>query len=244
MNCKACDHYCGLVKNPVFPVFEKFEKDFEQLHKFIDDIGRILILGGEPLLNPEIDRYIELSRRLYPIAKIIIITNAILLPKMPEKFFDTVRENNVVIQITFYPPMQSKMQMIKNLLTEKQVNFTIGNMIQAFMMRQTLQQHDDINKTFLQCHQSRCNMLYDGKVAACNLPFMTKYFNAYFNKNLPQDGALDLYAENLNAEKIKRHLLTPFERCRYCTQPKFIKWDTVKQPSKISDWTNDHLIAN
>lgn len=73
---------------------------------------------------------------------------------------------------------------------------------------------------------------------------MTKYFNEYFNANLPQDGILDLYEDNLTVEKIKKHLITPFERCRYCIKPHSIKWSTIKYPSQLSDWVVDYPVAN
>ena len=239
LNCAACEHYSGLVKEPHFPDLEKFSRDFERLHELIDDIGMIRILGGEPLLNPQLNEYIKLSRRLYPYALIHIVTNAILLPKMPDEFFDTVRENNASITISFYPPLESKMSAIKSFLEKKGVAFGIGSLIKNFTCKQTLQPHDRPREIFLQCLQSHCHNLYDGKIAACFLPFTTKYFNAYYDKNLPEDGALDLYEPGLTTEKLKAHLLTPFERCRYCTPPVEVKWRALKNPSPISDWVND-----
>ena len=241
LNCRACEHYCGLVKDPKFTFFPKFAQDFERLHNFIDDIDMIRILGGEPLLNPEISEYVKISRRLYPHANVYVVTNAILLPKMPDDFFNTVRENDAIIFISFYPPMQSKMPEIQRLLTEKRVKFGISQLATEFTIKQTLRRHDHAQEIFLQCVQANCHNLYEGKIAACFLPFTTKYFNAYYNKNLPEDGALDLYDENLTTEKLKAHLLTPFERCRYCTRPVAVKWDTIKHPSPVTDWTNDHL---
>ena len=241
LNCRACEHYCGLVKDPKFTFFPKFAQDFERLHNFIDDIDMIRILGGEPLLNPEISEYVKISRRLYPHANVYVVTNAILLPKMPDDFFNTVRENDAIIFISFYPPMQSKMPEIQRLLTEKRVKFGISQLATEFTIKQTLRRHDHAQEIFLQCVQANCHNLYEGKIAACFLPFVTKYFNAYYNKNLPEDGALDLYDENLTTEKLKAHLLTPFERCRYCTRPVAVKWDTIKHPSPVTDWTNDHL---
>lgn len=242
MNCKYCEHYSGLVKTPKFTDLQKFTRDFEQLHKFIDDIGVIRILGGEPLLNPEVGEYVKLSRRLYPLTKIFVVTNAILLPKMPDEFFDTLRENNAGLNISFYPPLESKMPDIKKFLEEKRVEFYVADKpIKEFTIKQTLTRRDYREKMFLQCFQSHCHNLYDGKIAACFLPFTTKYFNEYFNKNLPEDGALDLYEEGLTTEKLKKFLLTPFERCNYCTPPIAAKWDTISNPSPITDWTNDHL---
>ena len=243
MNCKYCEHYSGLVQTPKFTNLEKFTRDLEQLHKFIDDIGMIRILGGEPLLNPEVDEYVKLSRRLYPLANIFVVTNAILLPKMPESFFETLRENNAGIHISFYPPLKSKIPEIKNLLERERVIFIIGNLAEEFTIKQTINQHNHGREIFLQCFQANCHNIYEGKIAACFLPFTTKYFNAYYEKDLPEDGSLDLYEDGLTTEKLKRFLLTPFERCRYCTPPVAVKWEPVTYPSPITDWTNDHLTA-
>lgn len=239
LNCKACEHYSGLVKEPHFTDLKKFIKDFERLHEFIDDIGMIRILGGEPLLNQEINEYIKLSRRLYSKAIIYVVTNAILLQKMPEDFFETLRECKAAIWISFYPPLESKMPEIKKLLEEKGVRFNVSPLNKNFTVKQTLKQHDYPREIFLQCFQAHCHNLYDGKIAACFLPFTTKYFNVYYGKDLPEDGALDLYDETLTTEKLKAHLLTPFERCRYCTPPVAVEWTTIKNPSPITDWIND-----
>lgn len=239
LNCKACTHYAGLVREPHFPNLQKFTQDFEQLHKFIDDISRIRILGGEPLLNPEINAYIELTRRLYPRAVIFVVTNALLLPKMPDEFFDTLRRCNVAIHISFYPPLLSKASAIVELLNSKRVLYESDSLIRSFRMPQTLRPHNDAQGMFLQCNSAHCHNLYDGKMVVCPESFTTKYFNEYYNENLPLDGALDLYETGLTTEKLKRHLLTPFERCRYCNPPVNVEWKSIKHPSPLSDWVTD-----
>ena len=74
------------------------------------------------------------------------------------------------------------------------------------------------------------------KLASCFLPFTTKYFNRYFDKNLPEDGAIDLYEEGLTIEKIMHRLSTPFERCRYCTEAEEQPWHIIHEPSVLEDW--------
>ncbi len=240
LNCKACEHYSALVNKPKFPIYEEFEKDMEQLHKFIDDIGRIRILGGEPLLNPEINKYIILARKFYTQSDIVVVTNAILLPNMPKDFFETLRQQNVGIHISFYPPLESKMESIKNLLDSEAIRYRVEDEpAEFFTCKQTLKKHNQPLEIFMQCFQAHCNNLYEGKIASCFLPFTTKYFNSYFQKNLPEDGAIDLYDENLTTEILKERLLTPFERCCYCTRPVNVKWQTVKFPSVLSDWVNE-----
>ena len=171
MNCKYCEHYSGLVNTPKFTNLERFTCDLNQLHKFIDDIGMIRILGGEPLLNPEVGEYVKLCRKLYPFANIFVVTNGILLPKMPDEFFDTLKQNNAGIHISFYPPLESKMPSIKQLLEDKQVSYHIFPMVNEFTIKQTLNRHDHKREIFLRCFQAHCHNLYEGKISACFLPF-------------------------------------------------------------------------
>ncbi|MBR2215787.1 MAG: radical SAM protein [Selenomonadaceae bacterium] len=238
LNCKACEHYSGLVKTPRFPNFEKFSQDLRVLHKFIDDIGTIRILGGEPLLNPEINRYMVLTRKLYPSTQIFVVTNGILLPQMPEDFYKTMREQNIYLALSLYPPMSSKLPTIKKLLAEQGIPHYIGNLANTFTMKQTLRRAPTPD-WFLHCFQAQCHNLYDGKLAVCFLPFTTKYFNEYFGKHLPEDGAIDLYDQGLTTEILKERLLTPIERCRYCQAPVEVAWEQMHRPSILSDWIAD-----
>lgn len=236
LNCKMCTEYCALVTKPTFMSFEKFTRDFSQLRKFIDDFGAIRILGGEPLLNPEVGKYVKFCRELYPITPLHLVTNAILLPKMSDEFFDTVRENDVEICISFYPPMQSKMPQIQQLLDQKRVRYNIGSLVNIFSKNQVLERHNFAEQVFKGCGWSQCHNFCDGKIAACFKPFVTKYFNAYYHKDLPEDGAIDLYSEGLTTEKLKAQLLKPFDRCSYCTNSLGYSWGTVSHLSPISDW--------
>lgn len=235
LNCKACEHYSGLVDKPTYPVFNQFVRDFQKLHDYIDDIGVIRILGGEPLLNKEIEEYVKLARGLYPEAIIYIVTNGILLKQMPEHFYHTLRKTNTRINISFYLPLEEKMPEILDFLKKKKIVFELSPLMREFEMKQTLQKKEH-PEYFFRCFQSRCHNLYDGKIAACFLPFTTKYFNRYFNKNLPEDGAIDLYTSGLTTEAIKAQLLQPFERCCYCRDAIMVDWAQIKKPSDLSDW--------
>lgn len=236
LNCIACEHYSGLVKKPVFPVFEKFNQDLWKLHEYISDIGVIRILGGEPLLNPEIERYLRLTREVYPLADIRVVTNGLLLFSMPESFYCTLREIGGEIYISFYSPLEKRKNELEAFLKEQEVRYVFTSLITEFTKKQVLRKQEDVTGIFWQCHQSHCNNLYDGKVAACFLPFTTKYFNNYFKKDLPIDGAVDLYKEGLTTEELKLALSTPMERCAYCTSPVSVKWGVIGEPSVLSDW--------
>ena len=185
MNCKACGHHSSLVTKPVFPDIKKFTCDFEQFHKFIDDITIIRIMGGEPLLNPEVNEYIKLTRRLYPLADLQVVTNAILLLKMPEEFFDTLQSNNVSLDISLYPPMLSKAASIVQFLQEKQIRFHMSQPIKKFQSMFSITKNNQALDSFLNC--GYCATIYGGKTAVCTAPFTIKYFNRYFGKNFSEN---------------------------------------------------------
>ncbi len=240
LNCANCEHYSGLVTHPVFPDFSKFSQDLNRLKYFFDDIGIIRVLGGEPLLNPEIEDYIKLVSSVYPNAMIHVVTNALLLERMPDSFFDTLRNchEGSGIWISLYPVMSSKIGELKAFLNEKNVAYGISEINETFRKQQKLERSDDnaLMKKYATCFQKGCVNLYDGKIAACFLPFTTKYFNKYFDQTLPEDGAVNLYEEGLTTEMIRRRISKPFERCRYCAEPIDHPWHTIHNPSTLEDW--------
>ena len=239
LNCRACEHYSGLVENPKYPIFDDFKKQFIRLKELINDIGVIRILGGEPLLNKEIEKYLELTRKLYPEASICIVTNALLIKSMPDSLFDTMKRENIYFSISFYPPLENGMNDILSFLKEKEVQYIIFEMAKKFTMKQTLVRKSDMNY-FRRCYQARCNNFYEGKLAACFLPFTTNYFNEAFKDELsepiPLDGAIDIMQDDVTVEDIKKWLITPFDRCRYCTDPIEIEWSVVGKDRKLEDW--------
>ncbi|MBQ1901779.1 MAG: 4Fe-4S cluster-binding domain-containing protein [Lachnospiraceae bacterium] len=236
LNCKACEHYSGLVHEEIFTDYDKFERDLRRLHEFVDDIGMIRILGGEPLLNPDIEKYIKLVHELYPQTLRYVVTNGLKLLSMPDSFYHTVRDTYTNIWMSYYPPVRNKRDQIEDKLRQMDVNYGISDLNMEFTMKQVLEPMPGLNH-FYHCMQAHCHNLYDGKIAACFLPFTTKYFNREFDKNLPEDGYVDIYEEDMTSERIQRRLLTPFERCRYCSDKSIpVKWEVMHEPSILSDW--------
>ena len=202
-------------------------------------------MGGEPLLNPEVNEYIKLTRKMYPFSIIFLVTNAILIPKMDDEFFDTIRECNAIIQISLYPPMASKIESVKKLMNDKKVAYNVitnnGAPITKFFMNQTLKPHNNEKEIFLTCGSAPCHNLWEGKLLTCPRPSAIKFFNDYYHKNLPEDsGIINLYDEDLTTEKLREFMIKPFKLCKYCTPRFFVDWDTVKHPSPISDWVIEY----
>lgn len=238
LNCKYCTHYSPLVTDPVFSDYESFASDLQQLKKFIPDIGIIRILGGEPLLNPDLGKFITLTRELYPTSIITVVTNGLLIKQMNSALVELMKEKMAFIHISLYPPLQDKIQEIKQFLYEQEIPYTITEMNREFSKTQILNPHSD-EDFFYSCFQASCTCLQDGKLAPCYAPFTTKYFNEAFSQNLPTDEGIDLYNDTLTLEDLKTRLLLPMERCFYCVSGKAYPWEIVGKHSMLEDWVID-----
>lgn len=77
LNCDYCSHYC----NVGYPGDIDFGTGREWLAAWSKRISpeQIRLLGGEPLLHPDLDKYILATKELFPRAKRTVTTNGILL---------------------------------------------------------------------------------------------------------------------------------------------------------------------
>lgn len=238
LNCKYCTHYSPLVKDAKFTNYYDFEQDLNRLKNYIDDIGVIRILGGEPLLNPELPRFIELTRQLYPMSVITVVSNGMVIDRISDELVDTMNRNMAFFHISYYPPLEDRMDSIKRFLVEKKIPFTASPKMDKFLKTQKLTASDNTD-FFYNCFQATCTCIYEGKIAPCFAPFTTKYFNDAFDKELPEGEGIDLYDEENTTESVKLKLLFPLERCRYCYAGTPYKWEIIGKNSCIEDWADE-----
>lgn len=229
MNCKGCGHF-SCIAEPEFANIDQHIKDMERLSELVNfDI--LKILGGEPLLHPQINDFMKVTRKFFPKSFIVLLTNAILLPTMPPPFWETVVQNNIAIFITLYKPMAEKKQEFINLLNSHKVR---GNIIETtkFFSRLDITGSQNSSESFDHCKVKSCRFLESGKMATCCFPFLTRHLNKKFNLNIFDDdnGIIDIHNPELNAESLIKFLNTPFEMCKYCTRKEeYFDWDFTKK---------------
>lgn len=103
LNCKGCTHYSPLAPKE-FESIETLERTAAHLGAVTaDNIGDVYLIGGEPLLYPQLTEAIKTLRRHFPKNGIKLFTNGLLLPKMDDKFWHTVKQNDITIALTIYP---------------------------------------------------------------------------------------------------------------------------------------------
>lgn len=237
LNCKGCSHFSNLVSTPVFPDAEQFQRDLIQLSKYFSHIHDFYLLGGEPLLNPDIETYITSVRNAFPYTQIIIVTNGILLQTLNYKLIQCIKAHHVHISISDYTCLDR--EKIITFIRKHKLSADLREGKECFSKYLNPKGNSNKNEVFSNCIRRNCTYLAKGKIAACCQPFVIHYFNQYFKENIPENEGINLYEPNLNGWEIQKRLITPMESCRYCSADVPFDWAPSKAPYSKEDWCVD-----
>lgn len=102
LNCRGCEHYSS-ISDPVFADLGRTTADLERLAELFESIEQIYLLGGEPLLHPEVERFVTETRRIFPRTRLYVMTNGILVSRMPEPFWAALHAGNATLLCDSYP---------------------------------------------------------------------------------------------------------------------------------------------
>lgn len=244
LRCKGCDHFACIADEYFFPP-EIIHRDLERMAEIFcgDYIMKIAVMGGEPLLHPNLNEILADVRHFFPHTIIRLTTNGLLLLKQDENFWRTCRENNVTIVNTKYPINLDFDAMQKKALTEG-VKFQFfegtGEDRARYSFKKIINMSGDSNPvdSFSRCHISNYgNILLDGKFYGCPFSVQSyRIFNKKFGQNLrmTEDDYLDIYKVN-NKEEFFKFAARPKFYCRYCKGiSSEFPWSRSKQ--EMSEW--------
>lgn len=232
--CKGCALFSPLA-TPTFLDITQHEKDMSRLHTLFDNINLIRLLGGEPLLNPDIIQIIALTKEYFPSSSLHILTNGTLLSKMDDFFWKNLRLYNVEIDISLYPPFFNQELKLKTLCKNNAIPCHITHKTH-FKRVLNLNGNSNATEAFSQCVFKVSTFLNNGKISACSLPSTAHIFNDYFNMHICEEGTLDIHASHIQGQDILEFLHTPTKTCKYCSLTP-VKYNWTSPCSKTpSEW--------
>ena len=244
LNCKSCAHFSPIAE-PEFIDVEEFRRDFQRMGEiFNHDCERINILGGEPLLHPELVTMIKIARKNFTSGIIVVFTNGILLPKIGNEFWQACHDNNIGVLISAYP-IDIGTDKVKALAKKfgVSIEYEGGKKEHEFdtfiVYPVNLKGDGNAKLNFALCERANdCITLSHGRLFTCVFAPHVHHFSKYFKKSITitEDDSIDIY-DDVNADDILRKLTEPLPACRYCDiidHPRFIKWGISNRD--ISEW--------
>ncbi len=241
LNCKCCNHFSPLIdKEFVDP--DSLEKDFARLSELTGrNNENIDLMGGEPLLHPEIIKIMEIARKYFD-GPINIVTNGILLPKMKEDFWQSCKKNNIRITVTSYPIKLDRVLIKKTAKLNSvklKMRMQMMNIHTWCRLPKDINGGQDIQDNFKLCLVANfCVFLKDGRLSTCCLPLVADRFNNFFDVKfkIEDNDFIDIYTAKDKSE-IYNFLCKPIPFCRFCKIREWnvgIEWGVSKK--EIHEW--------
>lgn len=237
LKCAGCTHFSPLAKEEFLDPAE-FEKDIKRLSNLTRGNTRFInLLGGEPLLHPQICKLLEMTRNAFPNTLIRVVTNGLKLSDMPQEFWDCCKKESIVIGITQYPIDVDYQKVIQEMQTKgiKYESFSGDGYPRDEMWRLALDE-TAVNRpieNFINCPRANaCIFVSHGKVFNCATMANIDHYNSCFGTKfeLCDDDYVDIYSID-NIQEVFERLCNPKPFCRFCNIEKRkygVKWEKSK----------------
>ena len=264
LNCRMCDHFSHLAP-PVFLDVDEFKRDMERLAELSGNfIDMIKLQGGEPLMHKDINKFIEITRNLFPKSEIDFFTNGLLLLRAEHyekgNFWQCCVDNRVDILLTRYPikldvePIREKaeeygvrLQIFGEAATRCTGDKSIGlyKLPQSDINKKSTKHPFDLNGTiekhcFISCyHLNETITLRHGKLYTCSIRPYAEYFNNAFNQRLElaDDDYINIYKAN-TYEELAEFATKRVPFCRYCDIKNRRVFDWARSNRQIDEYVD------
>ena len=222
LNCKNCDGYIPFHAHPKTDSLDTIKNSYKKIIEVCGHVEIINLLGGEPLLHPDIaqvTRYFANDNRCSHVA---IISNGTIVPK-PE-LIDILKSPKCTFRISDYGNLSRHKDEIIALLEKEKIKYEVTN-YQYWDRIPTIQQRyetsEQLNAKYAAC---TANLFYvkHGKLFQCTfvagLSDLGRSMLPDFEKNY-----VDLFPQSnkdvtLQVEKFVQqlHLRQHLDACKYC----------------------------
>ena len=239
LSCKGCGHFSPLAA-PAFADPHSFRRDLTQLSKLFINLHHLRLMGGEPLLHPTPEAFIEIAREIFPHAPLLkIVTNGTRLKAMPASFWDACRKANVQIDLSLYPAMEKGLGAIQELCSRNEVQISIQR-TSTFLSALNMRGDSDPPAAMNYCRKMfYCPFLKDSRLYVCPIPPNVHYFNKKFGTSIVADAGIDIFDRAIDGRKILELLDTPVETCRFCSVSwTSFPWQDIR-PLRVEHYINE-----
>tara|TARA_B100000686_G_C16801940_1_gene986712 strand:- start:1186 stop:2418 length:1233 start_codon:yes stop_codon:yes gene_type:complete len=224
MACVDCANLMPYFEKPRNYTFEALKYSIDIMSTYFDEIAEVRVIGGEPFMNKDFAKIVEMLSVKKNIMRIAIYTNGTIVPN--DEKIKSLENEKVFLYITDYDELSRNLKKLEEKLKEKNIfhyihkaaGWTDCATIKKF--NRTTEQNINL---FKNCCAKNLATLSEGKIFRC--PFAASAFQL---KGIPDDpddyiDIVNLYENEIKPEKIRRAISTYlFEKdyipaCDFCS---------------------------
>lgn len=236
LKCRGCLHFANLYGKEELPNLSKLLEDIIKIAENCE-IFQFRILGGEPLLNPDLPQFLSKLRRVLPNTDIAVISNGILIPSAPQELFDVMRDEYIGFNLTLYPPTLKMKEKIYGALDENQVVYGSHEAkVDEFEKYMMLYPAESNTYAYESCVSRGILTLREGKLYKCPIvAYVNRYFETFGFKQHYEEG-VNIYDDELEWQALIQDLtLREGAFCRHCVKnSESFEWSVGKP--EYDDW--------
>ena len=223
LNCKGCSALMPFYKKRNHLDLDIIIKSLDTLTDSVDSIQKLRLLGGEPLLYPNIIELIKYTLKNDKIKNVIIVTNGTLI--LSNELIELLKNNKCGVYISDYGIISIKKDELINQLNKNNIKYELKNENSKWRDYGNLECRNrtkkELKKQFSKCGIN-CSSLFDGKLFYC--PRNSHGTNL---KKIPlkNEDYIELYNNTLDKKQLNKKLYkffykyTPYiEACNYCNE--------------------------
>ena len=218
LRCAGCSHFSSLIDKPTYRSVETIISDLGLLKEKVGDgLMWVRLMGGEPLLHPDITECLEKVRELLPKTRLSLITNGLLLYKMPQVFYEACKTHKIEVRLTDYGIIDLQAQI--NSLKKQGIKASVYKTTKGWRY-QNIRLTEERVDCFKDCRlKNICNNYRDGKLFLCPQIAYVETFNERFGTNIKVDESDYIDIKTINSfdelqEKLKQ--MQPNFCYQYC----------------------------
>lgn len=242
LNCVGCTHYSSLAAKEFAPL-DIMEANMAHIARIGGSkVKKLYLIGGEPLLYPQLVEAMEALRKHFPAQELYIFTNGIALPRMGEEFWEAAKKLDFIIAITRYPVKFDYDAVIaecerRGVRTDV---FADRSMAESFFRFGLDPQKGQNGKlSHFKCYNRGCMSVVGTKLYPCSISACVGHLNkAKGTRFTHEEGDWLEISDITSVKQIERLRDRPVPFCNYCIYPPA----TVKYgPSKrdVSEWVDN-----
>ena len=228
LKCANCDHlapYFSIKMDKEYINYDNFKSQLEILNKHAK-INSFLFLGGEPILNRDILKYLKTVKDLGIAQESILITNGFLLPKMDEQAYRYLDRISVSIYQS-KPLPSSLLKDVEKLCDKFNVQLEFSRLHHYFgynVIGKEIENEWLVKQIFLTCSlawKQHCHTLFGNKISRCSrLPFMNLKLQeaGCISSNFIDQDCLEIVDDQNFSYQLKQYLESqkPLQSCKFC----------------------------
>jgi organic radical activating enzyme len=215
LKCKDCSNLMQYYKKPQHSDLDILLSSLTRIMKCVDHLCEFRVLGGEPLVNKDVYKVIEKLTSFENVDKVIIYTNATIVPKGGD--LECLKHEKIIFDISNYGSDSRKHDLLIDTLKANNIAFQtriVDVWTDSGEIRYREETETELFNKFNNCCVKDNMSLMHGNLYRC--PFSA---NGAVLKAIPHKSSdvVDVADENICLDELKGHIFDLYNNRKYIT---------------------------